>query len=452
MFRIGGLLIWAAWVSPVLAHESMIFETNAEEDWCAVINETAMPGDIIRLAPGDYTGPCVIARTPPDEQDEYTIVMSRDPDDPARILHDGESSFQLIVEGDQIMLLSLEFGPLPDDVVPVEVIGHREIWLRYNRFTEHGGTAVKVSGAVEGLHILDNDFAGVALPVDMELGEEGAWVDFGYNRIRGASVGAQARGNWRGWVRENVLWEVEKGFDIQAGGALDVRGNWVRFQQQGMDLSAESAQIEANIFHGEGQGIALGTEGSAGSYVVAGNSLLTNTAPGLLSPGDGNSVQSFGNLSLQAIEGGEGNVTCEVAKDCWMDAEAGSYYPILEPTISGGETGILGPDFCGRERSEPQWAGGLEAACPGDPEVFEFDFKRNFQCTYADLSGANESCHQAEEDTGGEEDTGQGGGDDSAESCSCSSQGRASTGAWGLLAGAWLFRRSQRRSRSTNST
>ena len=123
MFRIGGLLIWAAWVSPVLAHESMIFETNAEEDWCAVINETAMPGDIIRLAPGDYTGPCVIARTPPDEQDEYTIVMSRDPDDPARILHDGESSFQLIVEGDQIMLLSLEFGPLPDDVVPVSRLG-----------------------------------------------------------------------------------------------------------------------------------------------------------------------------------------------------------------------------------------------------------------------------------------------------------------------------------------
>lgn len=452
MLRVGALLTLASMSGPVEAHETMIFETNSDEDWCSVINETAMPGDIIRLAPGDYYGPCVISRTPPDEQDEYTIVMSLDPEEPARILHDGESAIQLTVEGDQVMLLSLDFGPVPEGVIPVEVLGHREIWIRYNRFSEHSGTAVKVSSAVDGLHILDNDFDGVALPVDLDLGEDGSWVDLGYNRIREATTGARARGSWRGWVRENVLWDVETGFDLEASGEVEVRGNWLRFLQQGLVLAAETAEIQANILHGAGHGMVLGQASSAGTYSVRGNSLVTDTSPSILAQGASAEVVTLGNLSLQEIQGGQGNVFCEAPEDCWTDVDAGSYYPVLDPTVVASDAGDLGVDFCGRERSEPQWAGGLEAACLGDPESFDFDFKRNFQCTYADLSGANESCHLNEEDTGGGEDTGGDGGGDSNEACTCSAQQPKSSRGWLLTVGLWILWRGQLRSRSTRST
>ena len=452
--RFGAMRVIAALSGPAVAHETMIFETTADEDWCAVINEVAMPGDIIRLAPGDYMGPCVISRTPPEEQDEYTIVMSLDPENPARILYDGSSTAQLTVEGDQVMLLSLDFGPVPDEVTPVEILGHREIWVRYNRFGPHNGTAVKVSGAVDGLHVLDNDFESVALPVNLELGVESqSWVDFGYNRIRGASLGMRARGNWRGWVRENVLWEVQQGFDVQAVGDLEVRGNWVRFEDQGMELVSESVQFESNILHGGGQGLALGSEDSSGSYLVSGNSFVTETAPAVLFVGADAELKSLGNLSLLSLEGGDGNVTCASKAACWVDVDAGSYYPTQDPVINAGvQTGDLGLDFCGRERSEWQWVGGLEAACPGDPEVFDFDFKRNFRCTYADLSGANESCHEREMDTGDGPDTGGVGGEEPVGSCACSSQAQGVSGFWGLLGGVWVSRRVQRRRRSTRST
>ena len=435
------------------AHETMIFETTAEEDWCSVINETAMPGDIIRLAPGDYIGPCAISRTPPEEQDEYTIVMSLDPENPARILHDGESAMQLTVEGDQVMLLSLDFGPVPDEVIPVEVLGPREIWIRYNRFSDHGGTAVKVSSAVDGLHILDNDFEAVDRPIDLDLGEGESWVDLGYNRIRGASLGARVRGEWRGWIRENVIWDAVQGMDVEATGELEVRGNWIRFSQQGIDLTTSSAQIEANILHGLGQGIALGQESLQGAYRVIGNSLVTETEPAVLLRGTNSALSTAGNLSLQTLSGGEGDVSCGSPDDCWVDVEAGSYYPTMDPVPSGGVTGPgLGPDFCGRERGEKQWTGGLEAACPGDPDGFEFDFKRNFRCTYADLSGANESCHQEMGDTADPQDTAEPVKDDTGGSCACAAQEQRVNRLWFLLGGVWLLRRVQPRSRLTRST
>ena len=437
------------------AHDTQIFEVSPGEDWCATVNEVAMPGDIIRLAPGDYPGPCAISRTPPEEQDEYTMVMSQDPANPARIVHDGESDFLITLEGDQLMLLSLEFGEVPEGMIPVEIIGTREIWLRYNRFGANAGTAVKVSGPVEGLHLLDNEFDGVALPFDLELGAGASWVDVGDNRIREAEIGVRATGEWRGWIRNNVLWDVTQGALVEAGGSLDVRGNWIRFEQQGLDLVAAEAQIEANILHGEGQGLAIGSEETPGTYAVLGNSLVTETEPGIRIRGSAETVGTLRNLSLPAIDG-VGNVECETRDSCWENVDEQSYYPVRIPESDEAASGLsLGEDFCGRPRSQTPWAGGLEAACPGDPERFEFDFKRNFQCPFADLSGDGESCHDAEMedtgDTGGVGDTGNG--PDAGEACGCQETQRRASGPWLLvLVGAAVLRRVQLRSRSTSAT
>ena len=166
---------------------------------------------------------------------------------------------------------------------------------------------------------------------------------------------------------------------------------------------------------------------------------MTDTSPSILAQGASAEVVTLGNLSLQEIQGGQGNVFCEAPEDCWTDVDAGSYYPVLDPTVVASDAGDLGVDFCGRGTERATVGRGLEAACPGDPESFDFDFKRNFQCTYADLSGANESCHLNEEDTGGGEDTGGDVGGDSNEACTCSAQQPNSSRGWLLTVGLWIL-------------
>ncbi len=63
--------------APAGAHVFTTHDVGPGEDWCAVIQYDAANGDVIRLAPDDYHGGCLIAKSGiPDEGEPLAIVAA----------------------------------------------------------------------------------------------------------------------------------------------------------------------------------------------------------------------------------------------------------------------------------------------------------------------------------------------------------------------------------------
>ena len=415
------------------AHDVLIFDVTPEDDWCTVVNEEAQPGDVIRLAPGDYPGPCFIDRTPPEEQDEYTMVMSLDPENPARILHDGESDSFIKVRGDQVMVMALVFEDIPAGVAAIEVVGEREIWIRYNQFFGEGATGVVVQGAVDGLHLIDNRFDGIDVGFSMDFGDGQSVVDLGDNLMTNVTYAAQIQGNWEGWIRDNIVLDVAHGFQLGAGeyaSPLVVHGNWIRSTTQAFSIETGPLVMSNNIVQGEGSVWNLAaSETGLGEVTVTGNSFLIQGEDAFQQT-TLSGLKAYNNLSAAEFPVFEdtqpgSNLVCDRPSACWVDPDSGLFYPV-DPVLGVPVDGVVsevGLDFCGKERASKPTYGALEPYCDGEPEPFTEDFKSNYFCTYPVL-GREAACEESS-DTGDLVDPIEEGG------CSCSSRGPLRTG-WSM--------------------
>jgi hypothetical protein len=404
------------------AHVSVIFDVAEGEDWCDVINNVAVPGDIIRLGPGEYPGPCLIDRAPDEQQDAYTQVISLDPFDRAKIVYDGTSDFLVQVRGEQIMLVTLDFEGLPEGVPAVEVLGDRAIWIQYCSFLNLPGTAISVTAPVNGLYMLHNSFEQVGTGFDLLLNTEKTVLDIGGNLFKDTSQMVEISGDWSGSIRNNVAQNVGEGMVIGPGihtTPLKLDGNWIQTVGTAIRMESGPAMLRNNIMQGSGVAWDLGTaEEVLEAVSIVGNSFVMDNPETFVLRGSVADLEISNNLSLVPLPDVAGmdtdfNGDCAAEAECWESAAEGGFYP--PSRMKGVATSSLSEDFCGRERAEVPTLGALEPACPNDPVRFTVDFKDSFPCTFA-LLGNNPDC-PVMDDTG---DTAEPGVDpEEPDSCAC---------------------------------
>ena len=411
------------------AHESMIFDVEPSDDWCNVINTEAMPGDIIRLAPGAYLGPCLIDRAPDESQQEYTQVISLDAENRARIVYDGSSDFLLRVVGEQIMLVALNFEGLPEGVPAVEVLGERAIWVLYCNFSDLPGTAIAVTSAVNGLYLLHNFFERVGTAFELELNSEKTVLDIGGNLFQDVGQMVRISGDWSGSIRNNIAQEVAQGVVVGPGlhaAGVQLDGNWIQGSGTGFRVSSGPVFLRNNILQGAGIAWDFGEADEAfGAVSVLGNSFIQESESPFVFRGSSAVWDVANNLSTRAFPAiaeasEEVNANCDPAEDCWENAAAGQFYP--SDRQRGVVNSDLAVDFCGRERIGLPTLGALEPACPQDPTDFQVEFKADFPCTFS-LLGDPPDCPVPDErpEPGDSGDTGEP--EPEPESCGCGSAG-----------------------------
>ena len=138
---------------------------------------------------------------------------------------------------------------------------------------------MRVSSAVDGLHVVENSFEGVHLPLEMALGEGENPVWISGNLIQGAQTAVKSNGHWTGWFLDNVVVDSEKVLEVERAQDLSIKGNWVRFEEQAIRIDDGSAVLENNIVDGAGgSGVAgiLGSEGQGDVFELYGNDFITS--------------------------------------------------------------------------------------------------------------------------------------------------------------------------------
>jgi hypothetical protein len=441
MFRVFLCFIVTVLLGSAQAHVSVIFDVVEGDDWCDVVNNVAVPGDIIRLAPGDYPGPCLIDRAPDEQQDEYTQVISLDPYDRAQIVYDGTSEFLVRVRGEQIMLVTLDFEGLPEGVPAIEVLGDRAIWIQYCNFKNLPGTAITVTAPVNGLYMLHNSFEQVGTGFELQLNTEKTVLDIGGNLFKDTSQMFEISGDWSGYIRNNIAQNVTQGMVVGPGvhaTPLKIEGNWIQTEGTAIRVESGPAILRNNILQGGGIAWDLGTADEVlESVSIVGNSFVMDNASTFVMRGSVADVEVSNNLSLVPLPDLAGmeidiNGDCAVEADCWEFVEEGGFYP--SGKMKGVATSSLADDFCGRPRAKVPTLGALEPACPDDPARFSVDFKDNFPCTFAQI-GNNPDC-PVSDDSG---DTANPGVDpEDPDSCACGAAKRPVGPVW-MLSGLLLF-------------
>jgi len=360
------------------AHVPEVFITNADEDWCAVI-ESVAGGDYVMLEPGDYTGPCEIVSKVSDPPGEVTIVQSLDPGQPARMVHDGSSPFILSLAGDVGLLLNLDFGEVPEGVVAVELRRGNNLGVRSGIFAGPGTAVKQVAdiGIVGLRDCLYEGATGVALDVGCGGDCAADFVEISNNLVDGGASRFVVQAGELELVDNTALGVEGTPF------LLDVRSGVVAGNTLGADVPLDvtgDVLVHSNVLLGEV---------AAHEASVVGNTVVGGIAG---RPGE---------VAHNAVVGdaGPADVSCDAS--CFVDLEGLDFYPDAAGPLVGGDGPAVETDWCDRDRAGAATVGAHayvgEGGSPGPVEV---DFKSSVDCR---LPAEPEPL-----DTGGE-DSGTGG-------------------------------------------
>ncbi len=380
-------------------HVPEVFITTADEDWCAVI-ESAAGGDYVLLEPGDYTGPCDVVSKVSDPPGEVTIVQSLDPTQPARMLHDGSSPYIISLAGDVGLLLDLDFGEVPDDVVAVELREGANLGVRNGRFGG-AGTAVRQVANIGIVGLRDSHYVA-ATGVALDLGCEGACapdtVEISNNLVDGGAPRFRVHA---------------ASVDVVDNTALDVSGALFQLTIGGGTVTANTldadvplvvvgpAVVSSNLLFGE--------------VSIDGAQFVGNTLVGSLTVLSG---EQDHNAMVGGLPGPT-DVACD--DDCFVGFAARDLYPAADgPLVQQGEGPAIERDWCGRERARAPAVGAFAfVGAGGSPGPATTEFKSRVDCRLKDVPEPVETG-----DTGAEK------GSDDASSCGCAAAPSAGARTW----------------------
>lgn len=416
------------------------------EDWCSIANSSAA-GDEILLQAGEHAGPCVLSAP-------GITLRGEDPQNPPMIRYNGSSSNVIDVTVDSISLVALSFGPTQPDIDAIKIKAGSHITVEDCTFTEVGGIGVSANSTnSDGLIIRHNRFLsskatplylgchdGLSSCTSTNLRIEGNLIDGVTSNSVG--YGLEVKKDSYGVVRDNVIHDTQ-GPGIEIFGSEDpsratvVDGNFVVRSRNNASIEAGGPYVTVtnNLVVGGGDGgiYVYPYWESVHDVVVAGNTLVGETATALRLASSATNVHIFNNLAFQqdgsnpfpaSLGEADHNVVCGSMAACWVDGENWDFSPV-EGIAKGTEDPLLTQDFCGILRDAPPSVGALEEGLG----PLSITFKEEFSC-------------RPSEDTGDTADTSDTSGDPPGKtpgSCGCSASSTPK-GAW-LLAGLLLLLR-----------
>lgn len=401
------------------------------DPWCATL-AAAAPGDVLRLAPGEYDGPCTLSVG--GAPDLPVTLEAADATDRPHIVYDGATSNVLDVLASHVVLRGLSFGPTRADIDAIKIKSGSFITVEDCFFTGVGGISVSANSADgEGLVLRGNELRDVEA-TGFYLGcHDGASsctqadVRVEDNLIDGVTspdvgYGLEIKLDSWGTVRRNVV-RGTKGPGIEIYGSSDpsrvtvVEANLVIGSRTSgaLEVGGGPVLVRNNlVVAGTGGGIVSYDYGGRG--LVSGIHLLGNTAVGdgafsVSGWTPGQDLEMTSNAADRpmptAVDGipMAGNVACADAQACWMDAANLDFWPVAGgPLLDGGgspqDAHTLDEDFCGQARTAPPDAGALERTGDGGPGPLPVDFASTFACPVDDPPPQDSASGH---DTGGDD-------------------------------------------------
>ncbi len=330
-------VLFAGGLSPrAEAHEATIWILTPADDYCDFLATGITGGDVIKLSPGVYPGPCVITGIEPPEPGEITIVESLDPLDPAVIAGDGVAPYVLALEGLRVWVNGVVLEGASPDGALVEVRDGDLLQLRYATLRSDGH-GVRVVGSPSQVWVTDSHFevAGTGFDVGCDDGTCGPdGLQLRDNWIAAADVGIEVRSG-TGFIYDNVVVADTEG--LRLSGEIDVRSNW-SVSPVSLHLTGPGPTTATNLLQGAVQ---------VDDAQVA---LWANTLVGDLDAPSGADLRS--NLVAGAVPEGlldtGGNVVCDAMTTCWVDAAGADFRP-AEADGQGVAITNVEEDFCGVE-------------------------------------------------------------------------------------------------------
>ena len=354
------------WSAAAWAHVPTLLFAGPTDDWCQIFRDAAA-GDIILLAPGDYTGACTLTGKPPDADMEYSVLTAQDADDRPRFHWDGTSDHVLELAGARVQLAWLAFDDIPPDVRAVQIADGTEHWLLDLDLPAIRGVGVSVTGGADLVRLteleLRGDGVGIALDGAGSVSVEDAWI---------ATAGGGLTGGATALTLRDAVIDAPAALSLT--GPADASRNLLR----GAVQVGGPGAWESNVVVGP-------VTGPARDLRLYGNSLRdpAGVPLTLTGPTDGLVVQNNAvNAPITAGDAG-GNVDCAAAS-CWRDPDALDFYPAAAgPLAAAGvasDAGVLFGDWCGFSRGAPPTPGALEDyGAPFGPLSFT-GFKRDIDC------------------------------------------------------------------------
>jgi hypothetical protein len=379
-----------------------VIEIGAGDNFCAAL-ERLQPGDDLRIAPGDYPGPCRLRRG--GLSDRPIVIQAADPERRPRIIYDGETADVLWVSGNHITIRGLEFGPTRQDVDAIRIFSGSAISIEDCLFSELGGIAIAANHLnVRGLVVRQNTIRQ-SRSTGMYFGcHDGSGCSITGLTVEGNLIhtvrapdpqigyGIEIKLNSAGIVRNNVIMDT-KGPGIMVYGSLDqtqttlVERNVVTGSRtsSGIVVGGGPAIIRNNLaVEHSVSGIGLEDyhrRGLLREIVIAHNTLYQAAAPAIALPERGirrvtilnNAVHSRpGTLALPSARAGLtllGNIDCSVTV-CFANPLTMDFAP-LETSILrhagfiSTESWVPRDDLLGQRRATPPTVGAVEG--PGRP-------------------------------------------------------------------------------------
>jgi hypothetical protein len=222
---VAGILLMGFSPSPLAA-----VEITPDADVCAAI-ETLEPGQELVLQPGDYRAGCIVRRGGLPEAP--IVVRAADPERRPRLRADRHIGNLLQIRAGDIVIQSLDFGPLVD-ADGVRIIFGNRITVEDCRFFQLGGIAIAANHtSVDGLTVRRNviaDSSATGMYFGCHDGIQCSMTRLLVERnfIHGVTAppgevgyGMQVKLNSTGVIRDNVILNT-KGPGIMVYGSRDL--------------------------------------------------------------------------------------------------------------------------------------------------------------------------------------------------------------------------------------
>lgn len=258
-------------------------EIGPDDDLCAQINSLP-PGEELVLRPGDYQGPCTIARG--GMPGAPLVIRAGDPDRRPRILYDGQSSNVINVRADYLTLRGLRFGPTQWNVDAVRVYSGNGVVVEESEFSGVGGIAVVANHAsVRGLTVRRNTVVSSGATA----------MYFGCHDGFGCSVtGLLVEGNYIHRVRAREP-EIGYGIQVKLNSTAIIRDNII-VDPKGPGIMVYGSRETENVSVVE-RNLVMGSLTSSGVVVGGGPAIIRNNVAIWNSEG-GIALQDYGRRGL----------------------------------------------------------------------------------------------------------------------------------------------------------